>query len=121
MTRKQIAVEFLKMASAGKVREAFTAHVHPDFFHHNAYFKGDRESLLVEMDDNSKKFPDKNYQALRSLEDGDLVAVHSKVSGAFNKSWSVIHIFRFEGDKIIESWESSQEDIKDSPNTNGIF
>ena len=33
----------------------------------------------------------------------------------------VIHIFRFEGDKIIESWEASQEALKDSPNDNGLF
>ena len=121
MTRKQIAVEFLKMASAGKVREAFEAHVHPDFFHHNAYFKGDRESLLAEMEKNIKEYPSKSYEALRSIEDGDLVMVHSKVAGAFDKDWSVIHIFRFEGDKIIESWEASQENIRDSPNANGIY
>jgi hypothetical protein len=35
--------------------------------------------------------------------------------------FGVIHIFRFEGDKIIESWEASQEELKDSPNANGLF
>ena len=58
---------------------------------------------------------------LRTLEDGDLVAVHGKVSLSPEKVYSVIHIFRFEDDKIIESWEASQEELKDSPNKNGLF
>lgn len=121
MTRKEIAADFLTMASAGKVQEAFAAHIHSDFFHHNAYFKGDRESLLTAMEKSVKDFPNKTYQILRSLEDGNLVTIHGKVSGVFNKSLAVIHIFRFDGDKIIESWEASQENIDSSPNTHGIF
>lgn len=121
MNKKQIAAKFLETASAGQVHEAFEAYVHPEFFHHNAYFKGDRESLEAEMAKNAKEFPNKKYVVLRSLEDGNLVTIHGRASGPFGKDWSVIHIFRFEGDKIIESWEASQEDIEDSPNTNGIF
>lgn len=73
------------------------------------------------MAENAKQFPNKTYESLRTLEDGDLAAVHGKVTLAPDSQWSVIHIFRFEGDKIIEEWEASQEVIKDSPNENGIF
>lgn len=121
MNKKEIATNFLKLASSGKVKEAYEKYVHPDFIHHNAYFKGDRESLLKGMEENAKKFPDKTYETLRVLEDRDLVAIHGKVNLASDSQWSVIHIFRFEGDKIIESWEASQEVLKDSPNENGIF
>lgn len=121
MKRKDIAESFLKLASSGKVQEAYDKYVHPDFIHHNAYFKGDRGSLLKGMEENAQQFPDKTYQTLRTLEDGDLVAVHGKVKLAPDSQWSVIHIFRFEGDKIIEAWEASQEVLKDSPNENGIF
>lgn len=121
MSKKTIAIEFLKMASSGKVKEAYDRYVHPDFKHHNAYFKGDRETLMEEMEKNFHKMPNKTYETLRALEEGDLVAVHGKVSNVFGKDWSVIHIFRFEDDKIIEEWEASQEDIKDSQNANGVF
>jgi len=47
--------------------------------------------------------------------------VHGKVILSSDKVFSVIHVFRFKDDKIIEEWEASQEDIKDSPNENGIF
>jgi predicted SnoaL-like aldol condensation-catalyzing enzyme len=55
------------------------------------------------------------------LEDGNLVAVHGKVVLSPDSQWSVIHIFRFENNQIIESWEASQQVLKDSPNENGIF
>ena len=121
MNKKDIAVSFLQLVSSGKVREAYEKYVHPDFLHHNAYYKGDRETLLVGMEENAKQFPNKKYETLRALEDGNLVTVHGKVMLASDKIFSVIHIFRFEGDKIIEEWEASQEFLKDSPNENGVF
>jgi predicted SnoaL-like aldol condensation-catalyzing enzyme len=109
------------LASSGKVREAYNKYVHPHFRHHNAYFKGDRESLLAGMEENAKQFPNKTYETLRVLEDGDLVAIHGKVTLAPESQWSVIHIFRFEDDLIVEEWEASQQVLKESPNESGVF
>ena len=120
MNKKEIAVAFLKRASSGDVREAFDQYVHPDFKHHLIFFKGDRESFLTAMEENVRQFPDKTYETLHALEDGDLVAVHGRVELAA-KVYGLIHVFRFQGDKIIESWEASQEELKDSPNENGLF
>ena len=121
MRKKDIVESFLKLASSGEVREAYEKYVHPDFRHHNAYFKGDRESLLRGMEENAHKFPNKTYETMRILEDGNLVAIHGKVTLSPDSQWSVIHIFRFEDDLIIEEWEASQEVLKDSPNENGVF
>ncbi len=121
MRKKDIVESFLKLASSGEVREAYEKYVHPDFCHHNAYFKGDRESLLRGMEENAQKFPNKTYETMRILEDGNLVAIHGKVTLSPDSQWSVIHIFRFEDDLIIEEWEASQEVLKDSPNENGVF
>lgn len=119
--RKQIAAAFLQLASSGNVAEAFARYVHPDFIHHNPYFKGDRTSFMNAMEENGQHFPDKRYETLRVLEDGDLVAIQGKVTLAPESQWSVIHIFRFEGDLIIESWEASQQLLDHSPNQYGIF
>jgi predicted SnoaL-like aldol condensation-catalyzing enzyme len=122
MTKKDIAVSFLELASSGKVREAFEKCVHVDFFHHNPYFKGDRESLVAGMEDCARKFPNKVFEPVRTLEDGDLVAVHGKVRIApGGPEISLVQIFRFEGDRIIEEWEAGQEVPKESPNEYGMF
>lgn len=122
MGKKGIAVAFLRLAVSGKAREAYEKYVHPDFRHHNPYFKGDKESLLVGMEESAKEFPDKVFEVVRVLEDGDLVAVHGKVRlKPGDPEIALIHIFRFEGDKIIEEWEAAQEVPKENPNENGMF
>jgi predicted SnoaL-like aldol condensation-catalyzing enzyme len=106
MTKKEIAVTVLQLASSGQVSDAYEQFIHPRFIHHNAYFRGDRESFRQAMQENAREFPDKTYETLRMLEDGDLVAVHGKVVLSPESVWSVIHIFRFENMQIIESWEA---------------
>lgn len=50
-SRKEAAIEFLRLASSGKVREAFRAHAGPGFRHHNPFFHGDAESLMAAMEE----------------------------------------------------------------------
>lgn len=122
MTRKQIATEFLRLAASGKVQEAYDTYVHDDFTHHNAWFPGDRESLKKGMEESAKNLPDKKYTTLRALEDGDLVAVHGRIKLSNDMpEMAVIHILRFQGDKIIEEWEAGQQVPEDMVNENGMF
>jgi predicted SnoaL-like aldol condensation-catalyzing enzyme len=95
--------------------------VHPQFSHHNPYFKGD-ENLLTGMEESGVQFPKKIFEAVRVLEDGDFVAVHGKVRLKPElPEIALIHIFRFAGDLIIEEWEAAQEVPKESPNEKGMF
>jgi len=121
-SRKETAVSFLRLASSGRVGEAYERYVHPDFFHHNPYFKGDRGSLQAGMEASAVEFPDKVYEAVRVLEDGDLVAVQGRIRLKPDEpEYILIHIFRFQGDRIVEEWEAGQELPKESPNQNGPF
>jgi predicted SnoaL-like aldol condensation-catalyzing enzyme len=120
--KKEAAVSFLRLASSGQVREAYDKYVHPNFSHHNPYFKGDRGSLLAGMEESAVQFPNKKFEAVRVLEDGDFVAVHGRVRlMPGSPEYALIHIFRFEGDRIVEEWETAQEIPKESPNKNGVF
>ena len=120
--RKQAALSFLKMAASGEVEEAYEKFVHRDFYHHNPYFASDRESLMRGMKENSKQFPDKVFESLRAVQDGNLVAVHGRVRLKSDSPWiALIHVFRFKGNRIIEEWEASLETPKESPNKEGLF
>jgi predicted SnoaL-like aldol condensation-catalyzing enzyme len=120
-TNKQIATSFLKLAASGKLDEAY-AKVAPNFRHHNPYFKGDAESLKAGMAQAHEKFPNTTLVVQHALEDGELVAVHSRVRhSADTPEIAVVHIFRFEGDQIAELWDVGIEAPKDSPNENGMF
>ena len=119
---KQIATDFLMLASKGDSREAFSKYVGKDFKHHNVYFKGDAESLMNAMEENAKKTPAKIFEVKRALQDGDLVAVHSHVmQNPGDRGAAVVHIFRFENGSIMELWDMGQPVPEETINENGMF
>jgi predicted SnoaL-like aldol condensation-catalyzing enzyme len=119
---KEAATTFLRLVAAGDVREAYRRYVGPGFRHHNAYFPGDAESLMAAMEENAAKNPNKVLGIQRALQDGDLVAVHSRIrQGPADSGAAVVHIFRFEGSLIAELWDIGQSAPADSPNQYGMF
>src|SRR5205823_12745472 len=76
--RRELAIDFLKLAASGKLDEAYSK-VSANFRHHNPYFKGDAESLKAGMAEAGAKFPDTTLEVQHVFEDGDLVAIHSRV------------------------------------------
>lgn len=121
-SHREAATEFLRLAASGSVREAYEKHVGAGFRHHNPYFRGDAASLAAAMEENAAKFPDKKLEILRTLEEGDLVAVHGRVTMKPGDSGiALVHIFRFEGDRIVELWDIGQAAPENSPNEHGMF
>jgi predicted SnoaL-like aldol condensation-catalyzing enzyme len=119
---KAAAISFLRLAATGKVREAYQKHVAPNFRHHNPFFRGDAESLLIAMEENAAKNPNKVLEIQRALEDGELVAVHSRVRPKpGDLGVAVVHIFKFQGNRIVELWDLGQPVPENSPNENGMF
>jgi predicted SnoaL-like aldol condensation-catalyzing enzyme len=124
MDRKEVAQGFLRMASSGRVQEAYDTYVaRQSFKHHNPFFAGDAESLKQAMEDAHKTQPNKHLEIVHTIDDGNLVAVHSHVTRVDPKQpdIAVVHVFRFEGDRIAELWDVGQQVPKDSPNANGMF
>ena len=120
--KKDAAVAFLHLAATGRVREAYTKHVGSGFRHHNPFFAGDARALMAGMEENARQNPDKHLDVLHALEDGDLVAVHSHVRHtADDRGAAVVHLFRFEGDRIAELWDIGQPVPDESVNPNGMF
>lgn len=122
LSKKDSAVLFLKLAASGRAREAYEEYTTDDFFHHNPYFPGDRQSLMKAMEENAARFPDKTLDVKHALEDGDLVAVHAHVKmKSGDAGIGLVHIFRFEKGRIAELWDLGQAVPEDSPNENGMF
>ena len=121
-SRKDVAVSFLQAAASGRAREAYGRHVDKTFKHHNPYFAGTAEALMAGMDENARQNPQKRLDVLHTVEEGDLVAVHSRVQHTpADRGAALVHLFRFEGDRIAELWDVGQEVPADTPNANGMF
>ncbi len=122
MPNADIATEFLAMAASGRVREAYKRHVAGSFTHHNAYFPGDRGSLLVAMEQSAAAEPNKTFTVKQVIAAGDRVVVFSHLQRIqANQEYAVVHILRFEGAKIVEMWDIGQQIPEDSPNALGMF
>lgn len=116
------AISFLKMASSGDVREAYSKFVGPGFRHHNPFFEGSAETLMKAMEENARDNPGKTLDVKRAIAEGDLVAVHSHVRlRADQPGAAVVHLFRFEEGRIVELWDVGQGVPEDSPNQFGMF
>jgi predicted SnoaL-like aldol condensation-catalyzing enzyme len=121
-SRKEIAKTFLRMVATGRVDEAYERFVGAGFRHHNAYYPGDADSLRKGMAEAHGQFPKTSIEIQRALEEGSLVAVHSKVKHKpADLGFAVVHLFRFKGAKIAEFWDVGMEVPKDSPNQHGVF
>lgn len=121
MDNADSATEFLRMCARGEVRAAYDRFVAPDFVHHNAWFPGDRESLLLAMEQSAAAEPNKSFEPRQVVDGGDRVAVLSHLTRAAGQEYAVVHIARFEGGKIVELWDLGQEIPQDSPNALGMF
>lgn len=121
-SRKETAVSFLQMVAAGDVREAFVQFTSGEFLHHNPYFRGDAESIILGMEENAHKNPEKMFEVKHALEEGERIAVHSHVrQHPGDIGAAVVHLFRFEGQRIVEMWDVGQPIPSESPNENGVF
>ncbi|MFC7785267.1 MULTISPECIES: nuclear transport factor 2 family protein [unclassified Rossellomorea] len=122
LTIKERAVSFLELVASGDVREAYESHVSPDFRHHNPHFPGDANSLMSAMEENAAGNPEKMLEVKRAIQEGDTVAVHSHVrQNPEDLGGAVVHIFRFQDERIVELWDVGQAIPEDSPNENGVF
>ncbi len=121
MDRKMAALEFLRRVREGNRPEAekFLA---AGARHHNAYFAAGMPALLDAAAAAAKTAPERRMTIKRVLADGDYVAVHSHVQHKPGDAGvALVHILRFEGDRIAEVWDIGQPVPADNPNADGMF
>jgi len=117
-SRKEAAVQFLKLVVSGRTNEAYERYVDVGGRHHNPYFPAGFPALRQAMAEN----PAWRLEVKHVLADGDLVAVHSHVLMSPDEpGTAVVHLFRFGKDRIVEMWDVGAALPADSPNADGAF
>jgi predicted SnoaL-like aldol condensation-catalyzing enzyme len=121
-SNKARAIDFLKLAASGKVDDVYTLYVSPQFKHHNSHFKGDAQFLKQGMKDSFAQFSNKLLEVKRALEDGEHVAIHLRVRlTPDGRDIALIHLFRFEENRIAELWVAAEMAPATPVNENGLF
>ena len=126
--RKNIAIEYFKLVSALKFKEGLHFFA-SDCKTHNPYISGSMESLAEAQIAAGKNISAQNtepeFNVKHVLADGDLVAVHTELlNSKFKPSEGglrQVHLFRFEGDRIVEYWDITQQVLANMPNASGAF
>ncbi len=128
---KEAAVKFLSLIAAGKPKDGLVFFT-PDCITHNPYTLGDMNALTDAMIAVQKQgsagivkgsTADFKLVIKQVLAEADLVAVHTTLSGSNPNAGGLrqIHLFRFEGDKIVEYWDITQFVPENAPNATGAF
>ena len=128
IAHKDIALEYFRLVSAGKFKEGLRFFA-PDCKTHNPFISGSIETLTDAMIAASKDIGEQSkepsFAVKNVLADGDLVAVHTELLNSKSKPGEgglrQVHLFRFEGDKIVEYWDITQQVLPDMPNASGAF
>jgi predicted SnoaL-like aldol condensation-catalyzing enzyme len=119
---RAIAIELLEAGAAGRAREVMRRYAAPDFIHHNPTFASDAATLAAAMDENAGSNPYTVFEILRTVAEGPLVAVHSRVRAKPGDTpVATAHILRIEDGMIHELWDIAQDLPADSPNEAGMF
>lgn len=130
-TRKDIAVEFFNLITLGKPKEGLRFFA-PECKTHNPYTFGGMNELTDAMIAVQKqgsqgiiKGSTADFRLIIRLvlAEGDIVAVHTQISGTNPSSGGLrqVHLFRFSGDKIVEYWDITQMVPENAPNAAGAF
>jgi predicted SnoaL-like aldol condensation-catalyzing enzyme len=125
---KNICLEFFKLVGSGKFKEGLKFFA-PDSKTHNPYIAGDMSTLTDAMAaanrEGGAKFPEAEFAVKHVLANGDLVAVHTQLLSSKTKPGEgglrQVHLFRFDGDKIVEYWDITQQIQANMPNASGAF
>jgi predicted SnoaL-like aldol condensation-catalyzing enzyme len=125
---RRIVNEYFGLLGEGKFREGLRFFA-PDCKTHNPYVRGDMNTLTDAMIAASKNMSAQMSQpeltVKHVLVDGDLVAVHTQLlnskSSAGEGGLRQVHVFRFQGDKIVEYWDITQQIMSSMPNAGGAF
>lgn len=121
-SNRQSAIAFLNTVVAGNIAEAYETHGSPEMQHQTPFFAGDVASFQEAMEEDRLALPNKALDVLRTIAEGELVAVHSPIRmSKDDDGMAVVHLLRFQEGKVGELWSVGQPVLEDSPNKKAMF
>ena len=120
-SNKDTAIAFYKMAYNGNPKKAVELYVGNNYIQHNPAVGDGTESFIAYFEKMYIEYPDKSIEFVRSVEEGDLVSLHTHQTWPGNDEYITMDFFRFEDDKIVEHWDSIQQIPSESANGNKMY
>jgi len=119
---KQNAIAFYRMAYEGDPRGATERYVGTEYIQHNPMVANGTEAFIGYFERMQREYPEKSIEFVRSIAEGDLVALHTHQVWPGNDQYVTMDFFRFDANgKICEHWDSIQQVPKESANGNTMW
>jgi predicted SnoaL-like aldol condensation-catalyzing enzyme len=116
------AIDFYRMAYEGNPRKAVELFVGSDYIQHNPLVGDGKEPFIEYFERMAREYPEKSIEFVRSVAEGDLVALHTHQVWPGNEEYVTMDFFRFdESGKIVEHWDSMQQIPDHSANNNTMY
>lgn len=119
---KDNAISFYKIAYEGNPRKAVELYVGSEYIQHNPLVGDGKEPFIEYFERMATEYPNKTIEFIRSVSEGDLVALHTHQIWPGNEEYVTMDFFRFDDNgKIMEHWDSMQHIPKSSANNNTMY
>ena len=119
---KEHAIAFYKMAYEGNPKKAVNLYVGTEYIQHNPLVGDGKQPFIDYFERMFKEYPNKSIEFVRSVAEGDLVALHTHQVWPDNDEYVTMDFFRFDNNgKIVEHWDSMQQIPKTSAHTNTMY
>lgn len=119
---KSNAIAFYRMAFLGNPKEAVALFVGENYIQHNPAVSDGIGGFIEYFERMQREYPDKSIEFVRSVAEGDLVALHTHQIWPGDDEYVTMDFFRFdEFGKICEHWDSIQQVPKKSANPNSMY
>ncbi len=119
---KENAIAFYEMAYNGNPKRAVELYVGAEYIQHNPLVGDGPQPFIDYFNRMATEFPDKSIEFLRSVAEGDLVALHTRQIWPDSDEYVTMDFLRFDANgKIVEHWDSIQHIPETSANNNTIY
>jgi predicted SnoaL-like aldol condensation-catalyzing enzyme len=119
---KKNAIAFYRTAYSGNPRKAVELYVGDQYIQHNPGVEDGTRGFIEYFERMQSEYPEKSIEFVRSVAEGDLVALHTHQTWPGNEEYITMDIFRFdENGKIVEHWDAVQKIPEDTANNNGML
>ena len=116
------AIAFYRAAYEGSPRQAVEQYVGAEYIQHNPLVGDGPEPFVDYFERMAAEYPDKTINFVRSIAEGDLVALHTHQIWPAGDEYVTMDFFRFdEHGKIIEHWDAMQQIPNTSANENTMY
>jgi len=119
---KRHAIAFYRMAYEGNPVEAVKLYVGDEYIQHNPLVGNGPEPFIEYFERMAREYPNKSIDFVRTIAEGDLVALHTHQIWPDGDEYVTMDFFRFDNNgKIVEHWDAMQVIPDESANGNTMY